>query len=146
MRDHYRSDDTTSKKIGAFGALFDTTQFITFSGTTGLEFSWDIAESRGHRSNFYRRGSPGDFHTGGSADVLLQLHDGAHDGADHGHDESYGYGGADAHGDLRPIARHGGALLRADNRHVRPDGRADGAMNILVHPLNARSPSPHSAV
>ena len=60
-----------------------------------------------------RRGSPGDFHTGGSADVLLQLHDGAHDGADHGHDESYGYGGADAHGDLCPIARHGGALLRA---------------------------------
>ena len=60
-----------------------------------------------------RRGSPGDFHTGGSADVLLQLHDGAHDGADHGHDASYGYGGADAHGDLCPIARHGGALLRA---------------------------------
>ena len=49
-----------------------------------------------------------------STDVLLQLH-GQHadGGADHGHDESYGYGGADAHRDLRPIARHGGALLRA---------------------------------
>ena len=33
--------------IGAFGALSDTTQFITFSGTTGLEFSWDMGESWG---------------------------------------------------------------------------------------------------
>ena len=35
------------KVIGAFDALHDTEQFVTFSGTTGLEFSWDVAESKG---------------------------------------------------------------------------------------------------
>ena len=33
--------------IGAFDALHDTTQFITFSGSTGLDFSWDITETKG---------------------------------------------------------------------------------------------------
>jgi hypothetical protein len=62
----------------------------------------------------YRRGSPGDFHTGGSADVLLQLR-GQHadGGADHGHDESHCDDRPDAHGDLRPHAHDRSTELRA---------------------------------
>ena len=45
-RDFYRPGEKPDV-IGAFDALHDTTQFITFSGSTGLEFSWDISESRG---------------------------------------------------------------------------------------------------
>ena len=33
--------------ISAFDALSDTTHFITFSGATGLELSWDVSQSRG---------------------------------------------------------------------------------------------------
>ena len=33
--------------ISAFDALSNTEHYVTFSGTTGLQFSWDIAESRG---------------------------------------------------------------------------------------------------
>ena len=47
-RDYYRPGKTReADKINAFDALYDTTHFITFSGTTGLEFSWDISESKG---------------------------------------------------------------------------------------------------
>ena len=45
--DHYRSENTASKVIGAFGAFADTTQYLTFSGTTGLEFEWTVDEARG---------------------------------------------------------------------------------------------------
>ena len=37
-----------------------------------------------------------------------------------------GDGGADARGDLRTDAHYRGAELRADDGHVRADGRADG--------------------
>ena len=52
---------------------------------------------------------------------------GAHDGADHGDDyEPNGDGSPDARGDVRTDARHGGAVLRADDGYVRTVGRADG--------------------
>ena len=33
--------------ISAFDALSNPEHFITFSGTTGLELSWDVSQSRG---------------------------------------------------------------------------------------------------
>jgi len=64
----------------------------------------------------------------GAATVLfLRLLRDAHDGADHGDDyEPNGDGSPDARGDVRTDARHGGAVLRADDGHLCAIGRADG--------------------
>ena len=60
-------------------------------------------------------------------DLFLRLLRGAHDGADHGDDyEPNGDGSPDARGDVRTDARHGGAVLRADDGHLCAIGRADG--------------------
>ena len=59
-------------------------------------------------------------------DLFLRLLRGAHDGADHGDVESNGDGSPDARGDVRTDARHGGAVLRADDGHLCAIGRADG--------------------
>ena len=59
-------------------------------------------------------------------DLFLRLLRGAHDGADHGDVESNGDGSPDTRGDVRTDARHGGAVLRADDGHLCAIGRADG--------------------
>ena len=61
-----------------------------------------------------------------ATDLFLRLLRGAHDGADHGDVESNGDGSPDARGDVRTDARHGGAVLRADDGHLCAIGRADG--------------------
>ena len=63
---------------------------------------------------------------GAATDLFLRLLRGAHDGADHGDVESNGDGSPDARGDVRTDARHGGAVLRADDGHLCAIGRADG--------------------
>ena len=60
------------------------------------------------------------------ADLFLRLLRGAHDGADYGDVESNGDGSPDARGDVRTVARDGGAVLRADDGHLCAIGRADG--------------------
>ena len=59
------------------------------------------------------------------ADLFLRLLRGAHDGADYGDVESNGDGSPDARGDVRTVARDGGAVLRADDGHLRAFRSAD---------------------
>ena len=65
-------------------------------------------------------------------DLFLRLLRGAHDGADHGDVEPNGDGSPDARGDVRTDARHGGAVLRADDGHICAIGRADGHGGALA--------------
>ena len=58
------------------------------------------------------------------ADLFLRLLRGAHDGADYGDVESNCDGSPDARGDVHTDARDGGAVLRADDGHLRAIGRA----------------------
>ena len=51
--------------MSAFDFLSETTKFLTFSGTTGVEFSWDVAESRGSDVSVETEGS---FDTGDTYD------------------------------------------------------------------------------
>ena len=47
------SDTLTS----AFDFLTDTDKFLTFSGSTGVEFQWDVAEARGTGASVTTEGS-----------------------------------------------------------------------------------------
>ena len=43
--------------MSAFDFLTNTTKFLTFSGTTGVDFSWDVAEARGSDYSIETEGS-----------------------------------------------------------------------------------------